>query len=315
MDWMDAFVRPVLRYERLVCGTGVFAPRAVLMERIIARRFPLKALDELRDGSGVIVLPRALPSVSSGLSVLDLARLQRGPTDRLGALPEHLGIMVTLDCADLGLSPGSYFLFTGMPEAPGATALYLGRILGPFMHCLLRRVVERDAALMPELAPEVSLTRREREIVHTLVLGMTSPQIAQESHRSVHTVDNQIRAIVRKLGARNRTEAVAIALSLGYWRSRPAPVKTRLVLAQESAAYAPAKDSGLRNPSGSQGASGALFDVSFLAVAKASDGVVVDHAHGLEIGVDDGRAHELEAEFFHVARDLVRQGRGGRCFL
>jgi DNA-binding NarL/FixJ family response regulator len=59
------------------------------------------------------------------------------------------------------------------------------------------------------------LTRREIQILALLAQGATNPEIAGTLHRSRYTVDNHVRAIVRKLGARNRTDAAVRALELG----------------------------------------------------------------------------------------------------
>src|SRR5512136_544184 len=49
-----------------------------------------------------------------------------------------------------------------------------------------------------------------------------------------------------------------------------------------------------------------------LAVPKAPDQVVVDHAGRLHVRVDDRRADELESPRLKVLADGVRQGRLGR---
>ncbi len=59
------------------------------------------------------------------------------------------------------------------------------------------------------------LTARERQIVALLADGLTSAQIGARLYLAPETVRGCIRAITRKLQARNRTHAVAIAVSLG----------------------------------------------------------------------------------------------------
>lgn len=56
------------------------------------------------------------------------------------------------------------------------------------------------------------LTRREVEVLRLLALGKTSERIAQELFLSHHTVETHRKNILSKLGAKNMTEAVKMAL-------------------------------------------------------------------------------------------------------
>ncbi len=53
-------------------------------------------------------------------------------------------------------------------------------------------------------------------------LGATTGEIAAELHLSAATVRNYISNIITKTGARNRTDAVRIAVDSG-WIERPRP--------------------------------------------------------------------------------------------
>jgi DNA-binding CsgD family transcriptional regulator len=52
-------------------------------------------------------------------------------------------------------------------------------------------------------------------VLRHLAVGASTEQIARELNISVETVRNHIRAVLRKLGARSRLEAVAKARSQG----------------------------------------------------------------------------------------------------
>jgi DNA-binding CsgD family transcriptional regulator len=64
-------------------------------------------------------------------------------------------------------------------------------------------------------ARTADLTRREREVLERLAEGRATEEVAQMLHVSPHTVRSRIKSVLRKLGARNREHAVAIALSEG----------------------------------------------------------------------------------------------------
>jgi DNA-binding CsgD family transcriptional regulator len=57
-----------------------------------------------------------------------------------------------------------------------------------------------------------SLTSREREVLTWVARGKTAWETAQILHITTRTINEHVRTIVRKLGAVNRTHAVAIAL-------------------------------------------------------------------------------------------------------
>jgi two-component system, NarL family, response regulator LiaR len=59
------------------------------------------------------------------------------------------------------------------------------------------------------------LSGRELEILHYLAIGHSNRDIAQKVFLSEQTVKNKLSEIYRKLGAENRTEAVALALRNG----------------------------------------------------------------------------------------------------
>ena len=59
------------------------------------------------------------------------------------------------------------------------------------------------------------LTPREIEVLHLLAEGMTNRAIAQRLEISEHTVKFHVNAILGKLGAQSRTDAVVRATRLG----------------------------------------------------------------------------------------------------
>jgi len=66
-----------------------------------------------------------------------------------------------------------------------------------------------------ELLPAVSLTQREKEVIALLAEGASNKLIARRLDISVHTAKFHVAAILEKLGAVNRTDAIAIAMRVG----------------------------------------------------------------------------------------------------
>jgi DNA-binding NarL/FixJ family response regulator len=61
----------------------------------------------------------------------------------------------------------------------------------------------------------LGLSDRERAVLALMASGATNPEIAAELHLSKHTIKEHTSALYRKLGVRNRTEAVDRAQRLG----------------------------------------------------------------------------------------------------
>ena len=79
-----------------------------------------------------------------------------------------------------------------------------------------RKLIEEvNHSYAPTSQAEIVLTKREEEILRLLATGATSKEIGNKLHISSKTVDNYRSAIVAKLSARNKTEAIMYAVKLG----------------------------------------------------------------------------------------------------
>jgi DNA-binding CsgD family transcriptional regulator len=67
----------------------------------------------------------------------------------------------------------------------------------------------------PPLAPSLSLSEREREVLRLLASGRRTRDIADQLCISPATVRNHIQHILEKLGAHTRLEALAVAYRPG----------------------------------------------------------------------------------------------------
>jgi DNA-binding CsgD family transcriptional regulator len=59
------------------------------------------------------------------------------------------------------------------------------------------------------------LSNRERQVLDELARGSRTEEMAADLHLSVHTIRSHTKSTLRKLGARTRAHAVAIAYSNG----------------------------------------------------------------------------------------------------
>lgn len=123
----------------------------------------------------------------------------------------------------------SLFVFLGRPEAAHSAELLLhAELVLPYLHATWRRVMAAEATLAPgggegwaaadgARAAEggQALTEREREILRWAREGKSNLEIGVALDISALTVKNHIQKILRKLGASNRAQAVALAMSQG----------------------------------------------------------------------------------------------------
>lgn len=86
------------------------------------------------------------------------------------------------------------------------------------VHCLLRRL-QAETAQSPSLVPSpmrrTSLSRRESEVLLWIAEGKRDAEIATILGTSVRTINQHVRAILRKLEVETRTAAVTVALKTG----------------------------------------------------------------------------------------------------
>ena len=115
----------------------------------------------------------------------------------------------------------TFFVLASQP------ALYTPRhrlcleLMLPHMHATWQRVqvIERELRELPPPQPSrqgsgSQITDRERQILSWLREGHSNPQIGETLGISALTVKNHVQKILRKLGATNRAQAVARAMSM-----------------------------------------------------------------------------------------------------
>jgi LuxR family transcriptional regulator len=112
------------------------------------------------------------------------------------------------------LSGGDFATFTGIridPEVDFDTGLrpHLAAIslIGHIFH----NAVFDDFDAKTRTCQHVKLTAREQECLRLTAQGMTAKQIAHRLGRAVGTINLHLNLAIRKLGAKNRTQAVARA--------------------------------------------------------------------------------------------------------
>ncbi|MDQ3549122.1 MAG: response regulator transcription factor [Chloroflexota bacterium] len=157
--------------------------------------------------------------------VIDLDPDQPGLVDRLATRYPEAALLLLID------SPAVYRQLAAPAER--ATAVLLkdagATELGAALFAALQGLVVLDPAIARETAAQLApsfpragtndpidpLTERERQVLELLALGLPNKTIAIELGISEHTAKFHVGAIMSKLGAASRTEAVAVAARRG----------------------------------------------------------------------------------------------------
>jgi|AraplaMF_Col_mMF_1032025.scaffolds.fasta_scaffold00132_28 LuxR family transcriptional regulator len=112
------------------------------------------------------------------------------------------------------LSDGDFATFTGIridPEGGFDASLHPHLAAISLIGQIFHDVVSADFDPALKTCQYVKLTARERECLRLTAQGMTAKQIAHKLGRAVGTINLHLNLAIRKLGAKNRTQAVARA--------------------------------------------------------------------------------------------------------
>lgn len=169
-------------------------PAVLLLDVLVLEREGWAVLDELR---------RAIPAL------ITLVLGDNAPDNRLAQA--------------LTLGARGYLLRESAPDALAhairaaqhGTLVLNTELVSPFLRALQR--ADADEREENQTGKELvePLTARELEVLRLMTRGLPNKQIAAELFITAHTVKFHIRAILGKLGAANRTEAVTLALHKG----------------------------------------------------------------------------------------------------
>ena len=141
-------------------------------------------------------------------------------------MPKKNGIDATTEI--LGALPAAKILIlTSFGTSDGIARSLQAGAVGAFMKTAddgelvtaIRKVMRGERVISPEVRrmlnedpPVPELSSRQREILNAIATGLTNKEIAVTLSVRKDTVEDYLRMLFSKLGASNRTEAVAIAL-------------------------------------------------------------------------------------------------------
>jgi DNA-binding NarL/FixJ family response regulator len=178
-------------------GFRLLLERQPWVERCLAAHDTAEALRLAREAKPQVALVDLFLGRQSGAELCD---------DLLEASPETKILLIS----------GAGRISAGAARAAGASGFVSKDWGAPDVLRAIRMVGLGMDVFEPEAEPaKVPLSEREREVVSLIAAGSTNREIAEQLFLSPHTVKEYTSGVYRKLGVRNRAEAVKRAQSLG----------------------------------------------------------------------------------------------------
>ncbi len=226
--WSQSSLQTLLPHQLAICGAWKRARKQVYLEAFNSIAVPASVLASLTDGQSAL-MQRAVGAWIENRGracVLDLhtltGRAVEESRDELTDAGFHELLIHAVSRPQRINELESLFIFS----SPGQRVTEMQRthleLLMPHLHSTYLRVqsVERD---MNDSAPSMparegfsrsTITEREKQILGWVREGMSNHEIGTELSISPLTVKNHVQKILRKLGAANRAQAVARAMTL-----------------------------------------------------------------------------------------------------
>ena len=178
-------------------GFRLLLERQPWVERCLAAQDSSEALRLAREARPHVALVDLFLGRQSGAELCD---------DLRAASPETKILLIS----------GAGRISAGAARAAGASGFVSKDWGAPDVLRAIRMVGLGMDVFEPEPGPaQGPLSEREREVVSLIAAGSTNREIAEQLFLSPHTVKEYTSGVYRKLGVRNRAEAVKRAQSLG----------------------------------------------------------------------------------------------------
>jgi transcriptional regulator EpsA len=223
-SWMQGVFQGVIAHEVLICGLAFPNINGLKFEWLGSYPLAAERFAELCAMEGGL-MPRAIKLWHDrGRAPLLLNPRRNDALD--GEDAELLDLLRRWDLKNLvahglpGLDdrPAGFFALCKVHAAPGEREARLITMLLPYLYAGWMRANRDTIPDVRQRVPGPLLTPREIEILSWMQKGKSNAEIGQILSISQLTVKNHVQKILRKLGAHNRTQAVAKGITLSITR-------------------------------------------------------------------------------------------------
>ncbi|MEN9889900.1 MAG: hypothetical protein RLY78_195 [Pseudomonadota bacterium] len=240
--WAQTHLQPLLPHTVLVCGAYHRQRRDLVYDVFHNVVLPEPVLQSLSDPAGALMRTVCQRWIEADGQPLRLALdgsddvLPPDSREALSVLTHDSLLVHGVTRPQRPSEIETLFLFAGWPQSRPRAELAAQMaprldLLLPHLHRLWQRVVQAEQDMLrgtgrpaaratrvpvePSPRDDPPITVRERQILCWVRDGLSNQAIALTLDISPLTVKNHVQKILRKLGAANRTQAVAQALSQG----------------------------------------------------------------------------------------------------
>lgn len=233
--WSQGDLQRWLPHKVSVCGSYDREQRDVIFDIFNSIPVPSEVMDELKDARSEIMLTALTAWKRSRQQPcrLDLSELEsQNPVwGTLTQLGYHQLLVHGVSRPGRPDELESFFLFAQPSSDYSDEAVSALEMLLPCVHLTYQRVCVTERQMMPVRTPmhptmaapyqrATPITEREREILLWVRDGLSNQQISEKLGISALTVKNHVQKILRKLGAANRAQAVAKAMTMDAFGMR-----------------------------------------------------------------------------------------------
>ncbi len=213
--WSQGALQMLLPHEILICGVKNGGSRSFQMRRFSScRYFKDEHFEAVCDPQNGLISR----TVSQWLRTGEPCFIMPGADQELDRFlkESELKNMVTHGVWGADADVSGYFCFSRTSVQPDQRTVRILEMLVPVIYVTFLRVLAGDAKTANGgLRMSNVVTRREVEILGWIKEGKTTLDIAGILSLSPFTVKNHVQNILKKLGAKSRSHAVAQAMDLG----------------------------------------------------------------------------------------------------
>jgi transcriptional regulator EpsA len=211
--WIRGPVNEYFPHEKAICVAGQLLGNQIHVKHLIGVNYPLNCierLDRIIECSERRMIQRWLSlyraQVFNAMEIeTQFSRKEKDEARLLGVTN-----FASHGCLDIAGKGGTYVSFSNLPGMLAGQHAHKLELVMPYLHQALTRVFHNASTGVGDVASRCAqLTKREREILSLMTIGLSNRAIAARLFRSELTVQNHAHAIFRKLGVNSRAAAVA----------------------------------------------------------------------------------------------------------